>query len=82
LKIIKSFKGLELVHIHGDAYCVRRKVSGWLYKGYRYANLDIRGTDLFVSDNLISGITVDSLKRCEYIYNCNAIKLGTLDVQD
>lgn len=79
MKLIKSIGNIDLIQITEDTYCVRKHYKSFFFNKdkYTFYNLDLNGTS-FTCNHLINEVTIGSLSRCEYIFNCNTIKLGYL----
>lgn len=78
MEIIETFKNIELIRVSEDRYCVRKKSKFLFFKSTRFANLDLRGTGLFISNTIIEGITISNYQRAKYIFDCNCLTMGSI----
>jgi hypothetical protein len=79
MKILKTYKTIDLIEITENDYCVRMSYKSFFGKTkHTFFCLNYSGTD-FVHPSLFKPITVDTKSRAEYIFNCNAIILGALN---
>lgn len=78
MRTVKEFKNIKLIQIHGDSYCVQRTYKNWLGKIKVDYYLTCRNGTNFTSTALSDCVTIDTLERCEYIFNANCIQMGAL----
>lgn len=79
LEVIKTHGNFDLIKVAEGQYCVRKRFKTfWLKKPkQKFMVLNRIGTT-FTFDELAGYITIDSLERCEYVFNANVLMEGAL----
>lgn len=78
MKILKTFKNIDLIEVSEDNYCVRKRYKNWLGKDkVTYFCLYINGTT-YTHDTIAASITLGDLESALLVFNANSVQLGAL----